>query len=30
MDYRKALRRPHYALRRWLYRDGRPGLLARA
>lgn len=30
MDYRQALRRPHYALRRWMYRDGRPGLLARA
>jgi len=29
MDYRQALRRPQYALRRWLYRDGRPGLLAR-
>lgn len=30
MDFRQALRRPHYALRRWMYRDGRPGLLARA
>jgi len=30
MGYRQSWRRPQDALRRWMYRDGRPGLLARA